>query len=47
MLQEYKKLDVQAILKEEKIKGSEHFSEAFIEKYRSENILDINPKLLS
>ena len=47
MLQEYKKLNVQAILKKEKIKGSEHFSEVFIEKYRTENILDINPKLLS
>ncbi|PVW17025.1 M15 family metallopeptidase [Marixanthomonas spongiae] len=46
MLQEYKQLDVQAILKKENIKGSDYFSGKFIEKYRSENILDINPKLL-
>lgn len=46
MLREYKKLDVKQILQQEKIKGSEYFSQAFIESYRSENILDINPKLL-
>lgn len=46
MLQAYKKLDVQQILLEEKIKGAEYFTEAFIEKYRTENILDINPELL-
>ena len=46
MLTAYKKLDIRSILQEEKIMGSEYFSEAFIEKYRSENILDINPKLL-
>ncbi|RDK84642.1 M15 family metallopeptidase [Marinirhabdus gelatinilytica] len=46
MLQEYRKLDVKQILLEEKIKGANHFSDAFIEKYRTENILDINPKLL-
>lgn len=47
MLQEYKRLDIKQILTEENIKGSEYFSEAFIEMYRSENILDINPELLS
>ena len=47
MLQAYKKLDVRKILLKEQILGSEYFSQAFIEKYRSENILDINPKLLS
>ncbi|PKA82296.1 D-alanyl-D-alanine carboxypeptidase-like protein [Ulvibacter sp. MAR_2010_11] len=46
MLQAYKELDVQQILLEEKIEGAEHFSEAFIAQYRSENILDINPELL-
>lgn len=46
MLEEYKKLDIRQLLQEEKINGSEHFSEAFIEKYRTENILDINPGLL-
>jgi len=47
MLQAYKKLNLKQVFTEEKIKGSEHFTEAFISKYRSENILDINPKLLS
>ena len=47
MLKAYRELDVQKVLQEEKIMGSEYFSEAFINKYRSENILDINPKLLS
>ncbi|HAT65812.1 MAG TPA: D-alanyl-D-alanine carboxypeptidase [Flavobacteriaceae bacterium] len=46
MLQAYKKLDIKEILSEEKVKGSTHFSESFIQKYRTENILDINPKLL-
>ena len=46
MLQAYKKLDIKEILSEEKVKGSVHFSDAFIQKYRTENILDINPKLL-
>ncbi|MCB0457469.1 MAG: M15 family metallopeptidase [Flavobacteriaceae bacterium] len=46
MLQAYKKLDLKKILSEEKVKGNEHFTDAFIEKYRAENILDINPKLL-
>ncbi|MAY54067.1 MAG: D-alanyl-D-alanine carboxypeptidase [Flavobacteriaceae bacterium] len=46
MLQAYKKLDVQQILLEEKIKGAEHFTPEFIAQYRNENILDINPALL-
>ncbi len=47
MLTAYKKLDVKAILTEEKILGHEHFTDDFIAKYRKENILDINPSLLS
>jgi hypothetical protein len=47
MLQEYKKLDLKQILLEEKIAGAKYFSEAFIKKYRTENILDINSELLS
>ena len=47
MLQAYKKLDLKQLVLEEKILGAEHFSEAFIERYRANNILDINPKLLS
>ncbi|MCF6307031.1 MAG: M15 family metallopeptidase [Flavobacteriaceae bacterium] len=46
MLQEYKKLNLKAILEEENILGNEYFSEEFIQKYRTENILDINPELL-
>jgi LAS superfamily LD-carboxypeptidase LdcB len=47
MLEAYKKLDVKQILLEEKIMGASHFSDAFISKYRTEHILDINPELLS
>ena len=46
MLLEYKKLDVKKILQEEKILGSEHFTDAFIAQYRKQNILDINAELL-
>ncbi|MBT0609117.1 M15 family metallopeptidase [Aequorivita echinoideorum] len=47
MLKAYReKIDVKKMLSEEKIKGNEHFSEAFVSKYISENILDINPILL-
>jgi LAS superfamily LD-carboxypeptidase LdcB len=46
MLREYKKLDVKKILQEEKIMGSEHFTDAFIARYRKQNILDINTELL-
>ena len=46
MLQDYKKLDLKQILNEEQVKGSVHFTDDFIQRYRTENILDINPKLL-
>ena len=46
MLAEYRKLDIKKILQEEKILGSDRFTDTFIEKYRSENVLDINPELL-
>ena len=46
MLQEYKQLDLKEILTKEKVLGSKFFTENFIEQYRNENILDINPKLL-
>lgn len=45
MLKEYQKLDIKRILKEEKILGHECFTEKFIFKYKTENILDINPQL--
>lgn len=48
MLKAYKEqIDVKKMLSDEKILGSEHFSEAFVSKYVKENILDINPMLLS
>ncbi|MEL6810913.1 MAG: M15 family metallopeptidase [Bacteroidota bacterium] len=47
MLEAYKQLDLKAVLQEEKILGSEHFTDDFIAKYRKENILDINPELLA
>jgi len=46
MLQEYKKLDILKVFQEEKILGNEYFTSKFIHKYRSQNILDINPELL-
>ena len=45
MLEAYQKLDIKSILKEEKILGHECFTEEFIVKYKTENILDINPQL--
>lgn len=47
MLKEYQeRIDVKKMLSEEKLLGSEHFSDEFITRYFSENIMDINPKLL-
>lgn len=46
MLNAYKELDLKKILQSNKLMGSEHFTDAFIEKYKRENILDINPDLL-
>ncbi len=45
MLKQYQKMDIQKLLKEEKLIGSEYFSDVFITKYIDENILDINPDL--
>ena len=47
MLQEYRKLNIKEMLQAEKLMGSEHFNESFINSYIKENILDINPELLS
>jgi len=46
MLKEYRQLDIKTMLQKEKLIGSEHFTEAFINQYIKENILDINPELL-
>ena len=46
MLLEYKKLDVKKIIQQEKILGSEHFTDTFITNYKKQHLLDINPALL-
>jgi len=47
MLVAYRGLDLKTVFQEEKVKGSAHFTDDFITRYRKENILDINPKLLA
>ena len=46
MLQAYKEIDLKEFIQQVKLVGREHFSDEFINQYRKENILDINPKLL-
>lgn len=46
MLKEYKELDLKKLLQTNKLMGSEHFTDEFIEQYKRDNILDINPDLL-
>ncbi|MGB6093047.1 MAG: M15 family metallopeptidase [Moheibacter sp.] len=46
MLRDYKELDIKKILQSNKLMGSENFTDEFIKKYKTENILDINPSLL-
>ncbi|WP_268223023.1 M15 family metallopeptidase [Sinomicrobium oceani] len=46
MLEAYKALDVKHIITTEKVAGAAHFSDSFVQRYRRENILDINPDLL-
>ncbi|WP_313384132.1 M15 family metallopeptidase [Chishuiella sp.] len=45
MLEAYEKLDIKKVLQDNKLMGSENFTDEFINKYRKENILDINPEL--
>jgi LAS superfamily LD-carboxypeptidase LdcB len=45
MLKAYLKLDLKAILAEETIAGYTYFDEPFIERYRKDYLLDINPLL--
>lgn len=47
MLKEFKDLDLKKVLSNQKLLGAENFSDEFIQKYKTENILDINPDLLS
>lgn len=46
MLKEYNELDLKQMLQSNKLMGSENFTDEFIQKYKNENILDINPNLL-
>ena len=47
-LKKYKKLDIDKVLKEDsEICGNQNFSDTFIKNYVNENVLDINPSLLS
>ncbi len=46
MIRAFKKLNLKKIFQEENILGNEYFTEVIINKYRTENILDINPELL-
>lgn len=46
MLKQYNALDLKELLQSQKLMGSEHFTDAFIQRYQNENILDINPDLL-
>lgn len=45
-LEQYKQFDIAKVLKNQNLMGAEEFSEAFIKRYREENVLDINPSLL-
>lgn len=45
-LQDYRKLKLKDILNKEALLGHEYLTEAFLNKYYTENILDINPELL-
>ncbi len=47
MLEAYTKIDLKEFLIEEQLLGKEYLTDAFITEYYSNNILDINPKLLS
>lgn len=45
MMEKYKDLDVKSILQENQLLGSHAFTDEFIEKYKNENLFDINPEL--
>ncbi|WP_299189159.1 M15 family metallopeptidase [uncultured Aquimarina sp.] len=46
MLKSYKKLDIKNELQNANLLGSNYFTVEFIQQYITENVLDINPKLL-
>lgn len=45
MLADYRKIDIQSLLKKDSLLGSDFFTVEFINRYIAENILDINPDL--
>jgi LAS superfamily LD-carboxypeptidase LdcB len=45
MLAQYRKIDIQSLLKEDKLLGSKFLTDYFIDRYIKYNILDINPVL--
>ncbi len=45
-LKTYKQIDIAAVLKQDKVSGSEALTTEFISSYINENVLDINPELL-
>lgn len=45
MLHNYLEIDIQTVLKQDNLLGSEYFTKEFMDAYLSENILDINPYL--
>lgn len=45
MLRAYEQLDIKKLLQENKLMGSENFSDAFIKRYMQENVLDVNPEI--
>ena len=45
-LQQFKKISLEDLIKDEDLIGNEHFTENFIKNYINNHILDINPELL-
>ncbi|MDC9723320.1 MAG: M15 family metallopeptidase, partial [Urechidicola sp.] len=45
MLTQYQKIDIQELLKKDKLVGSDFFTDEFILNYINNNILDVNPEL--
>lgn len=46
LLKAYRELDIKQIMLEEDVLGATYFTDNFIEQYKLENVLDINPDLL-
>lgn len=47
MLQQYQKINIQELLKKDKLVGSDFFTDKFISNYINQNIFDVNPELKS